>query len=119
MQITIDVEKTDSLFLKQEMGTASIGEDELSFGICLPTGAPYVHVRGEYYTAPDIFKKMLRATHEQGSHEEHPAPCDEQVAEIAAAHNAPDEESDCPGGVDICAGRRCTHEPDAAGPDEG
>ncbi len=113
MQITINVEKVDGLFLKEEMGTGKIGDEELSFGICVPGGAPYVHVRGEYYVASDTFEVMLRAVHEQEheSHEEHPAPCDEHVAQ-------PVTPQDCPAGVDICAGSICTHEPDAAEPDD-
>ncbi len=156
MQITIDVEKITDLFLKQEMGTGSIGDDEVSFGICLPTGAPYVHARGEYFSVPDIFEKLIRATTpEQESHEGHPAPCDEHVAQPASTpedvaeivarrdHGGADcagrdeaKASDfgaaygslhgqhagrtpaCPDGVDICAGRICTHEPDAEGPDD-
>lgn len=137
MQITIDVEKIDGLFLKQEMGTASIGDDELSFGICLPSGAPYVHVRGEYFTVVDFFQKMLRAVHEQTGcetpDEEHaaqPASTPERVAEIVASrdHAGADcagrtplahvRTAACPAGADICHGRRCDHDATAE-PDDG
>lgn len=99
-QITLDIEKVDGLFLKQEMGSGKIGDDELTFGICLPAGVPYVYLRGAYYNVPDVFQKLIRAVHEQESCDEHPAPCDEhvaqpastpeRVAEIARAHDAKD-----------------------------
>lgn len=65
MQITIDVKHETGLFLKEELGTGKIADEELSFGICLPGGSPYVYVRGEYYTLPKVFEAMLRAVHEQ------------------------------------------------------
>jgi hypothetical protein len=70
MQILIDVEKVDGLFLKQEVGTGKIGDDELTFGLCLPSGVPYIHLREAYYNVPEIFQKMLRAVHEQEGCEE-------------------------------------------------
>ncbi len=84
IQITLDVEKINDLFLKEELGTGRIADDAMSFGICQPGGEPYIHLRGEYYCVSGVFQAMLRAVHEQESCEEHPAPCDEHVAQPAS-----------------------------------
>ncbi len=64
MQITIEVKKVDGLFLKQEMGEGKVGDEPLSFGIGLPGGTPYIHLRGEYHHAPTVFEEMIRAVHD-------------------------------------------------------
>ncbi len=98
-QITLDVEKIDGLFLKQEVGSGKIGDDELTFGICLPAGVPYIHLRGAYYNVPDVFQKLIRAVHgqagceEQAPSDEHvaqPASTPERVAKVVQARNAKD-----------------------------
>jgi hypothetical protein len=65
MRITIEVKETNALFLKEELGTGSIGGEPISFGVGVPNGTPYVHLRGVYYQALDMYPTMLRAVHEQ------------------------------------------------------
>lgn len=88
MQITIDVERETGLFLKEELGEGTIAGEQVSFGIGLPSGTPYIHLRGEYYLAPRVFEAMIRTVHGQEEHEGHGEPCDEHTAQPASTPEA-------------------------------
>jgi len=98
MRITVTLHHETGLFLHEEMGDGTLAGEPVKFGHVLPSGTPYVFVRGKYYTAPKLFETMLRAVHGQKDHVSHGDPCDEhttqpvstpeQVAEIARAFDA-------------------------------